>query len=292
MTDRHLVVADCETSGLRDIDVCVEVAWHDLDTDQRGRFVPVHDVMWVLACGEPEALNINGYRDRLAGAEQDARGEGAAALRAALDGNSLAGSNPAFDARHLERVLGAAPWHHRLVDLASYAAGRLGLNPRATPGLAAVCDALDVPPPDHTATRDVTATVACFRALQAMPAALNPAPERGGPARSAPGSPTLHSPGGAMSDPLGPQHAAADPTVGTSDVETIGASPKAVAATAVATVLGVVLALLNALNTDAGAGLLGGLNPTVQAIILFAVPPLITGVTTYMAAVGRVALKG
>jgi hypothetical protein len=70
-----------------------------------------------------------------------------------------------------------------------------------------------------------------------------------------------------MSDPFGPQHAATNPTVGTSDVETVGPSPKA-------------------------AGLLGGLNPTVQAIILFAVPPLIVGVTTYMAAVGRVALKG
>jgi hypothetical protein len=95
-----------------------------------------------------------------------------------------------------------------------------------------------------------------------------------------------------MSDPFGPQHAATDTTVGTSDVQTVGTSPKAVLATAASTVLGIVLALLNALNTSAGAGLLGGLNPTVQAIILFAVPPLIVGVTTYMAAVGRVALKG
>jgi hypothetical protein len=93
-----------------------------------------------------------------------------------------------------------------------------------------------------------------------------------------------------MSEPLG-RHAATDPTIGTSEVQTVGTSPKAVLATAVSTLLGIALALLNSLNTPEGAGVLGSLHPTVQAIILFAVPPLVVGLTTYQAAVGRVALK-
>lgn len=86
-------------------------------------------------------------------------------------------------------------------------------------------------------------------------------------------------------DPLGPRH------VGTSNVETVGASPKAVAATAVSTLLGIVLAVLNAVNSPEGAQLLGSLPATVQALILVAIPPLVIGVSTYAAAVGRVALK-
>jgi DNA polymerase III subunit epsilon len=168
VTDRHLVVADVETSGLRAWDVVVEVAWHDMDTGEHGRFVPAHDVAWVLAFGDPRALEINGYVDRLAGAPQD-DGTEVARLRTALTGNSLAGSNPAFDARHLTRLLGDTPWHHRLVDLASYAAGALRIDPRNAPGLARARDLLGVDlVPDHTAAGDVAVTVACFRAVEAL----------------------------------------------------------------------------------------------------------------------------
>lgn len=78
----------------------------------------------------------------------------------------------------------------------------------------------------------------------------------------------------------------------TSNAVTAGASPKAVLATAASTGLGVLLAVLNSLQTDQGAGLLGNLPPLAQAIILLSVPPLVVGLTTYQAAVGRVALKG
>lgn len=76
-----------------------------------------------------------------------------------------------------------------------------------------------------------------------------------------------------------------------SKAETVGASPKTVLATAVSTVLSIALAVLNLVNTPAGAGLLGGLNPIAQTLIIAAIPPLAIGLTTYHAAVGRVALK-
>jgi predicted ABC-type sugar transport system permease subunit len=60
--------------------------------------------------------------------------------------------------------------------------------------------------------------------------------------------------------------------------------------TLVATLLGVALALVNTLNTPDGGKLLGGLDPFWQFVILLAVPPVLVGLTTYRAAVGRVAL--
>lgn len=77
--------------------------------------------------------------------------------------------------------------------------------------------------------------------------------------------------------------------VTTTHAETVGVSPKAVAATAVSTVLGIVLAVLNLLQED--PSLLGALPPVLQALILAAVPPLLVGFTTYRAAVGAVALR-
>lgn len=184
---RRLVIADTETSGLRPIDVVVEVAWHDVDTDQRGVFVPPHDVDWVLEHGEPEALEMNGYRERLAGAPQDHGGTHARAMRRALIGQCLAGANPAFDAARLGPVFARAdmtvlpssspPWHHRLADIESYAAGALGIDPRDLPGLRTVCELLGVQPGDHTAAGDVRAAAECFVALGRRAAA----PESWGP---------------------------------------------------------------------------------------------------------------
>lgn len=170
MTTRRLLVLDTETSGLRPFDVCVEVSWHDLGTDERGTFIPRHSVRWVLENGQPEALELNGYRDRIAEAKQD-NGSEAARLHEALRGQRLAGANPAFDARHMERLFRASgmhpdPWHHRLADITNLTAGALDIDPADDlPGLSACCDLWGVPPGDHTAAADVEATRRCFLAL-------------------------------------------------------------------------------------------------------------------------------
>ena len=170
-TARHLVVVDCESSGLRDKDFAVEVAWRNLSTGEHGYFVPVHSVDWVLKYGQPEALAINGYQDRLITAKQDHDQMGVAYLDEVLKGNVLAGSNPRADAGWLEKAFevdpGGGPWHHRLLDLSAYAAGVLGLDPRNLPGLARVCELLGVDPePEvHTAQAGVDTATACFLAL-------------------------------------------------------------------------------------------------------------------------------
>lgn len=180
---RHILVVDCESSGLRDEDIAVEIAWHDLTTGDHGSFVPHHDRDWVLNFAEPRALEINGYRERLATAAQD-DGTQARALYARLDGNILAGSNPTADAGWLELAFTWAvdlkdvdpqmkrpapfrPWHHRMLDLSAYAAGVLGINPAELPGLWDTCQALGVDPePDvHSAEAGVAVTVACLEVL-------------------------------------------------------------------------------------------------------------------------------
>lgn len=169
--ERHVVVVDLETSGLRPIDVAVEVAWWDLDSDHRGAFIPPHDVDWVLHHGDPQALEINDYFRRGLDREPQDRGyTETRRLHAALSGNTLAGSNPRFDAAMLydlffDDALDPEPWHYRLWDLSAYAAGVLGLN--ELPGLAKVCELLGIPGGDHTAEGDVTATGLCLRMLMA-----------------------------------------------------------------------------------------------------------------------------
>lgn len=193
MSARRVIVVDCETSSLAPDDrlggligaaplgehygVVTEVAWHDLGSDERGVFVPRHDVRLVRAHGAIKALTISGYLERLAEAEQD-DGTEVRALHERLTGRAMAGSNPSFDARFLRQLFRAhgtapgcpganpEPWHHRLCDLAGYAAGRLGLAPGDLPGLARVCELLEVEPPDHTAAGDVRATVECLRRLE------------------------------------------------------------------------------------------------------------------------------
>lgn len=170
MATRRIVVVDVESTGLRDIDICVEVAWHDLTRGDTAAFIPEHDVAWVFINGQPDALALNGYADRLADVDMQDDGQRLLDLHMALRGQVLAGANPAFDAAHLSRLFVRAglhpdPWHHRLLDLSAYAAGVLGLNPGELPGLASVCDLLSIPAGDHTAAADVAATAACFQAL-------------------------------------------------------------------------------------------------------------------------------
>lgn len=79
-----------------------------------------------------------------------------------------------------------------------------------------------------------------------------------------------------------PDHAA--PTV-----KTVGWSPKMIAPTVVTTLVGVVVALLNAVAAD--ASMLGGLHPVLQFVILTAIPPVLAGFAAYQASPGNVTVS-
>lgn len=179
MSKRQLIVVDIETSSL-DVSraVALEIAAVNVESGEEFYFAP-----WIkrelYSKFDAGALEVNRYFERgvfhsAATSERD--NENALwKLANFLEGNTLAGSNPAYDAAVLRRLLVSylndpQPWHYRLADLAAYAAGALGLPPTDTPGLSKVCELLDVTNEDpHTAMGDARATAECFRRLIARP---------------------------------------------------------------------------------------------------------------------------
>jgi len=199
MSARQLVVVDLETTGLHDEAVPVEVAAINVDTGEELYFVPFL-APEALAKAEPKAMQINRYFERglfeqaltyqeTMGRYQD--------LRDMLRGNTFGGSNPAFDSALVARAaVGIHPhaiywnspkmptpppimesvgrvWHHRLADLAAYAAGPLRLDVRELEGLDGVLERLGMAITPgaggrHTALGDARATVAAFVRLAAL----------------------------------------------------------------------------------------------------------------------------
>lgn len=167
---RELIVVDVETTGLDPArHVVLEVAAVNVHSGQELHFAPRVEP-GALEAADPNALRLNRYFER--GVFEmvlraDVEDEAWVELATMLDGNTLAGSNPTFDSAMLS-VSGRVPecWHHRLADLAAYAAPALGLEPDALPGLEAVCAALGVVNAEpHSALGDARATAECFRRL-------------------------------------------------------------------------------------------------------------------------------
>lgn len=178
---RQTVVVDVETNGLDwERHQAVEVAWWNLDTGDRGCFVPVHNVRQVLADADIGALRITRYVDRLADAEQDREGLQLARLAEQLAGNTLAGSNVRFDSHMLGKLI-PEQWHYRLLELGSYGAGVLRRPvEEGVPGLFELCALLGVEQEGdvHTAEAGVTATGNCLLELRNLVNIHNNYPQR------------------------------------------------------------------------------------------------------------------
>lgn len=162
----RLCFVDTETTGLDPtVHQAYEVAWAHGDGHVATMTLP-----HTLDHADPVSLKVGDYFGRgfhpMPGANQHWRlGE----LAKSLQGVTLVGANPAFDAAFLRRAIGCAPWHHRLVDVESMATWVLKLD--HVPGLNEVFQRLvemghAIPEPDHTAAGDVLTTRACFDALR------------------------------------------------------------------------------------------------------------------------------
>jgi DNA polymerase III epsilon subunit-like protein len=181
---RDLIVVDTETTGLDPEEHWVlEVAAINVTTGEELYFVPALPV-GALDKADGKALKINGYFERGVYAHRIdvvSSEKYWDQLWDWLDGNTLAGSNPTFDAAMMNRsqhwnaptvkTRQPSPWHHRLADLSAYAAGALGIPPTSLPGLDVVCRSLKVESEGaHSALGDARATAECFRRLIANPA--------------------------------------------------------------------------------------------------------------------------
>lgn len=161
-----LVYLDTETTGL---DPTIHDIWEIAYAVDDG---PIHSaiVRHSLTFADPTALAVSRYYDRTGGGDPPTATTRwfELTLRDLLDGATLVGANPAFDAAMLYARWGQAPWHFRLLDIEAYAMGTLGYDlPR---GLATITRDLrargyDIPEPDHSAAADVAATRACHLAL-------------------------------------------------------------------------------------------------------------------------------
>ncbi|AKJ72221.1 hypothetical protein TPA4_56 [Tsukamurella phage TPA4] len=151
MSTRPIVVVDVETTGLAPtldqvwelaaiyIDSCggewLFTAYVEHDTSLAEalpeKFRADHDERY----GAATRLGLVYTVDRLR-----------AALAPMLDGATLVGAQPWFDAGFLARLLGGTPWHYRLRCVESMTAGHLG---RDVGGLDDCLAALDLEPNEH-----------------------------------------------------------------------------------------------------------------------------------------------
>lgn len=168
----ELCFIDCETTGLDPrIHQPYEVCWWHEEDDLPVTSWLRHD----LVHADPKALEIGRYWERRAHGAHDGGHLQVASPRvvaASLQGVTLVGANPAFDAAMLTRYIGAPVWHYRLIDVETLAMGIFGWDRPL--GLSAVADecrdayGFTIPTPDHTATGDVRTTRAVYQALRAI----------------------------------------------------------------------------------------------------------------------------
>lgn len=160
-----LCFIDTETTGLdprihQPYEVCI---WREDEPEPVTTHLP-HS----LDYADGMALQIGGYWER--GMEPFPGGPATVArLLPKLRGATLVGSNPAFDAAMLTRVIGAPVWHHRMIDVSNVA--MVVANTDRPMGLAEIREWLtnsgyDIPEPDHTAEGDVRTTRAVYYALR------------------------------------------------------------------------------------------------------------------------------
>ena len=164
-----LCFIDTETTGLdprihQPYEVC---RWREDEPEPRSAWL-----QHTLDHADRQALNIGGYWDRKGYAAMDGgwmRTEPPRTLALVLEGVTLVGSNPAFDAAMLTSYIGAPVWHHRMIDVASGAMWVLGTDRPL--GLAEASQRLrdlghTIPEPGHTAEGDVRTTRAVYDALR------------------------------------------------------------------------------------------------------------------------------
>lgn len=125
-----LVFIDTETTGLdperHHIWEVAAIVREDGKADEEFRRMMLTD----LTTADPAALRLGRYYERIRTEDRSYRGVVAVDLAEVLDGATLVGANPSFDAAFLGRFLRdfelCPTWNYRLVDVEVMAMTRLG----------------------------------------------------------------------------------------------------------------------------------------------------------------------
>jgi DNA polymerase III epsilon subunit-like protein len=158
----HLVFLDLETTGLDPERHRIwEIAYAAGDGPLECEIV-AHD----LVAADPKALDLNGYYSRAGSLGLDPRRgvDWEWRLQAALKGATVVAANPAFDTSFLRARWGESPWHHRLLDIETYAMPLFGADRPV--GFADLCNRLGIEFAHHSAAEDVRALRECWRELR------------------------------------------------------------------------------------------------------------------------------
>lgn len=171
-------VVDTETSSLgsgREMLECAVILLDaNLATVEEHEFVPHHDIREVMRSADPKALSVNRYFERALYDEKLSPSEDARAARIvldALDGVTIVGANPHFDANTIKNWLARhrypPKWRWRFDDIESATAALLALDD--VPSLRDCADHWGVdrdPEQAHTALGDARVTADIFRAIR------------------------------------------------------------------------------------------------------------------------------
>lgn len=157
-----LIYLDTETSGLDPIN---HEVWEVAYSIDGGPITVMHRLLSRPYRADAIALEMNRYHERI---NPQANPWDTPTLREVLAGATIVGANPAFDATFLREALGAAPWHHRLLDVEAMA--YVLLRTPKPEGLSTIAERLradgyDIAEPDHTAGADVACVRDVHRAL-------------------------------------------------------------------------------------------------------------------------------
>lgn len=149
----------------------LEVAAHNIDTDEKLYFVP-HVSALMLGNADGVAMQINRWYER--GCWKDMLAEGQptrdayAKLAKMLKGNTFGAMNPTFDLGFLSQIM-QPTWHYAPADVGAYVAGALGMHPAEVPRLVDLADRFGIDSGDaHGAQADVEMAVKLWRATMKL----------------------------------------------------------------------------------------------------------------------------
>lgn len=159
---RALIFVDTETTGLDpEKDRLIELSWARETGPVKTLYFGVQEVPKIVD-------DLIGFTERDLGSQPASEDWKFDEFLTASEGNTMVAANPMFDASFLQNN-SLFRFHYRMLDIESYAMGKLGLN--EMPGLSTIRETLigrgfKITQNKHTSSSDVECTRECYNILK------------------------------------------------------------------------------------------------------------------------------